>query len=71
MHPTGPELTPSERLREIAAIFASGILRLATCPQSTPESVASGQEGQPESPSDSAQKSLDLPATQSPHVPAG
>ena len=71
MHTTDAELTPAERRREIAALFASGILGPATRPESMPKSVESGQESTPESPSDSVQKGLDLAARQSPHVPRG
>jgi hypothetical protein len=31
MHMTEADLTPQDRLRELAGIFASGILRLRTC----------------------------------------
>ena len=40
MHTTDAELTPAERLREIAVILAAGILRQRTRPESSPESTA-------------------------------
>jgi hypothetical protein len=36
MHTTDADLTPAERLREIAAILAAGILRQRTRPESSP-----------------------------------
>jgi len=42
MHPTEADLSPSERRREIAAIFAGGILRLSARPETTPDPAFSG-----------------------------
>lgn len=55
MHTTEADLTPSERLREIAAILATGILRLGTCAKSSPESAISGQETASEKTQESAE----------------
>jgi len=33
-------LTPQQRLRELACIFASGFLRLKTCPKTPPDEAA-------------------------------
>jgi hypothetical protein len=71
MYTTDAELTPAERLHEIAAILAAGILRLRTRSGSTLESAALGEKSDPERISDSAQERLDLSGTQSPHVHAG
>ena len=65
------DLSPAERLQEIAAILADGILRLRTRPESMPESAPSGPEGGPEKLSDSAQISLDVRRDISPHVADG
>ena len=48
------ELTPAERLREIAAILGAGVLRLRTRPESMPEPAPDGTESGPEKLSDSA-----------------
>ncbi|CAN5468690.1 hypothetical protein BH11PLA2_BH11PLA2_20990 [soil metagenome] len=45
-----PELTPEARLREVAAIFADGILRLAgrvALPQETSSDIPSVLDGNP------------------------
>ena len=55
MHTTDADLTPSERLREIAAILAAGLLRLRTCAKSSPESAIPGQETAPERNQESAE----------------
>ena len=44
MHTTDAELTPAERLREIAAILAAGILRQRTRLESPPEPAACESE---------------------------
>ena len=50
MHTTEADLTTQQRLRELAGIFASGFLRLKTCPRTTPDEAASGpQDAPPES----------------------
>jgi hypothetical protein len=67
MPATDQDLTPAERLREIASILASGILRLRTLPEST----ASGPESSPEKSRESRKKSLDAFPPPSPDVPAG
>ncbi len=51
---TDADLTPAERLREIATILAAGILRLRTRPESMPESAPEGPKSGPEKLSDSA-----------------
>jgi len=71
MHSTEADLSPDERRREIAAIFAAGILRLSTRPETTPEPASSGPENAPANQSDSIQKPLDSGGGTSPHVPAG
>ena len=71
MHQADADLSPNERRREIAAILAAGILRLKARPGCLPESATSGPKCAPEKLSDSAQKPLDLSATQSPHVHGG
>ena len=48
------DLTPAERLQEIAAILAAGILRLHTRPESMPEPASDGPESAPEKSLDSA-----------------
>lgn len=53
-----PELTPDERMHEIATVLAAGILRLASCPNPMLESDAPGPESGPEKLSDSAKESL-------------
>ena len=54
MHATSEaDLSPAERLREIAAILATGILRLRTRPESMPEPAPGGQETRPKKTSDS------------------
>ena len=51
---TEADLSPAERLREIAAILAAGILRLHTRPESMPEPAPDGPGSSPEKSSDSA-----------------
>jgi hypothetical protein len=70
MHSTEADLSPAERRREIAAIFAVGILRLSTRPETTPEPAGSGAESAPANRPDSAQKSLDPGCGTSPHGPS-
>ena len=68
MHTTDADLTPAERLREIATILARGVLRLRQCAQTSP---VSGESRMPEKASKSCRDSLDEGAKTSPHVPAG
>jgi len=50
MHSTEADLTPQQRLRELAGIFASGILRLRTCPKTSQgEAAPRSQDAPPES----------------------
>ena len=65
------DLTPDERLCELAAILAAGILRLKTGPQLVATADVSAPDSVPEESSDSTQKRLDLSAPRSPHVLAG
>jgi len=65
------DLSPAERLQEIAAIFADGILRLRTRPESMPKPAPAGPEIGPEKTSDSAPISLDVRRDISPHVADG
>ena len=71
MHSTDADLSPDERRREIAAVFAAGIMRLSTRPETMPEPASPGAGNGAEEPSDRAQKPLDLSAPPSPHVPVG
>jgi hypothetical protein len=81
MHPTDlsaeasakaeANLSPDERRREIATIFAAGILRLTTRPEAMPERADSAAQDGTEEVSDSGQKPLDSGCGTSPHVPAG
>ena len=71
MRQTEVDLSPDERRREIAAIFAAGILRLSTRPQAMPKHANSAVQDGTEEVSDSAQEHLDLSAPPSPHVLAG
>ena len=68
MHTTDARLTPIERLREVAAILATGILRLRTIPTPAPEAAYS-PTSEPEKLLDSGQKALEVSATHGPHVP--
>jgi len=58
MHPTDADLSPDERRREIAAIFAAGILRLNTSPGIAPEPTCSVAEDAATQRPDSAEKFL-------------
>ena len=61
-------MTPEQRRREIAAIFARGVLRLSTDPRSSP---VLGESPTRQESSKSLQNCLDPSATSSPHVLAG
>jgi hypothetical protein len=50
------DLTPAERLREIAAILVAGLLRLGTRPEATPESATFGRKSSAGELSDSAKE---------------
>ena len=63
-------MSPQERLCEIARIFAAGILRLKTCPEIRPESAQSGQKCEPKKLSEVGRNCLDAPAGQGPDLPA-
>jgi len=76
------ELTPTERLHELAAILAAGVLRLKTRPGSLsargsathpgmPESADAGPENAAEKLSESGRNCLDPCAMSSPHVAKG
>ena len=56
MQSTDGDLTPAERFREIAAILATGLLRLKTRPESLPDPADSGPRSGPEKLSDSARE---------------
>ena len=71
MHTTDVPLSPDERLREVAAILASGLLRFRTRPQLAATSDMSGEHVPPQESADSAQKALGLPATARPDPHAG
>ncbi|GAB4187041.1 MAG: hypothetical protein Kow00105_01660 [Phycisphaeraceae bacterium] len=62
-------MTPSQRRREIAAIFARGVLRLRQCRENTHDSRPSRTAEPPEETSESGQDYLDEGAKTSPHVP--
>ena len=64
-------LAPEERLREIAATLAAGILRLRACHEFIPEMAAPGPEDAHRNSSDFGQKALDVQPPQSPHVSNG
>lgn len=62
---------PEHRRRQVAAIFAAGILRPSTRPGIAPEPTSSdAEDASPQRP-ESAQKPLDSGRGTSPHVPAG
>ena len=61
-------MTPDQRRREIAAIFARGVLRLFTRTRSI---SAAGECSAPQNSSESVQNDLDSSATSSPHGLAG
>ena len=74
-------LSSEERLRELAAILAAGVLRLRARPESTSadgpsaqagttESGTSGREDAAEKLSESPRNCLDVSATPGTHVPA-
>jgi hypothetical protein len=71
MHTTDVPLAPEERLREVAAILAAGLLRLRTRPQLAATSDISGGHVSPRESAESAQKALGLPATPRPDPHAG
>lgn len=52
-------MAPAERLAEVAALLAAGILRLSARPQTTPEPPSFGAANAPGNRSDSAQGPLD------------
>jgi len=63
-HTAHAYLTPAERLDDIPAIFAAGILRLETRPESPRESTRSGGESGAEGCPNCPQKRLHLPGRQ-------
>ncbi len=71
MHTTDLPLSAEERLREVTAILAAGLLRLRTRPQLAATSDMSGEHVPPQKSADSAQKALGLPATARPDSHAG
>ena len=81
MHMTDVPLSSEERLRELAAILAAGVLRLKTRSESASADGPSAQAGSPESPpcgpgniaeklSESSRNCLDVSARPRAHVPA-
>jgi len=64
-------LAPDERLREVAAILAAGLLRLRTRPQLAATSDMSSEHVPPQESANSAQKALGLPATPRPDPRTG
>ena len=84
MHTTDVPLAPEERLREVAAILAAGLLRLRSpaCAALTPGAAGrrpqlaapadmSGEPAAPKEPAETSQKPLGLPAPPRPDPPAG
>ena len=71
MHTTDVPLSADERLREVAAILAAGLLRLRTRPQLAATSDISGEHVPAQESAESAQKALGLPATARPDPHAG
>ncbi len=55
--------TPQERLREVAAILAAGLLRLRTRPGLAPGAAVSGQHAAPEKAAESGGNPLASPRT--------
>jgi len=81
MHTTDVPLSSEERLHEVAAILAAGVLRLKTRSESasadgpsaqadTTELGTSGRENTAEKLSESPRNCLDVSATPRTHVPA-
>ncbi len=63
--------TPEDRLGEVAAILAAGLLRLHARPELAATSdIPGGPSASQESPG-SSRNPLELPAHTSPHPPAG
>ena len=63
--------TPEDRLSEVAAILAAGLLRLHSRPELAATSdIPGGPAAAQESP-ESSRNPLELPAHTSPHPPAG
>ena len=71
MHTTDVPLAPEERLREVAAVLAAGLLRLRTRPQLAATSDMSDGHIPPQESADFPRKALGLPATARPARPAG
>lgn len=71
MHTTDVPLSAAERLREVAAILAAGLLLLRTRPQPAATSDMPGRHVPPQESADSPQKALGLPATPRPDPYAG
>jgi len=70
MRTTDVLLSAEERLHEIAAILAAGVLRLKTRSEPSPESPPCSPENTGEKPSESSRNCLDVSATLRTHVPA-
>jgi len=68
MHPTDVPLAPDERLHELTAILAAGLLRR---PQLAAPADMSGEPAAPKEPAETSQKPLGLPAPPRPDPPAG
>ena len=62
--------TPEDRLHEVAAILAAGLLRLHARPELATSDIPGGPAAAQESP-ESSRNPLELPAHPSPHRPAG
>ena len=71
MHTTDVPLAPEERLREVAAILAAGLLRLRTRPQLAGPADMSGKPAAPRKRAESSQKALGLSAPPRPDPPTG
>jgi len=71
MHTTDVPLSPDERLREVAAILAAGLLRLRARPQLAAAADVSGGHVPPQEAAKSAQKALGLPAPRRPDPHTG
>ena len=66
-----PPRSPEERLREVARILASGVLRMRRGLLAPPAVPLTAPERDPQEPSESDRNYLDVSASPRPHVPAG
>ena len=70
MHTTDVPLSADERLREVAAILAAGLLRLRTRPQLAATSDVSDEHAEPQKSEESGRKPLAFapPSRTDPHA---